>query len=142
MFFECDCGQEAIHIERDLELFDENKRDACLLNFSIYHLGTENHKPTLKEKLRHCWHILRTGKNYSDQIILSEGTARQLGKCILDLVSEKSISEASNIYECGHCGFRGNCYGIPTDVGLSASYCPQCQKNDKLELVVGEGNTN
>jgi len=94
MFFQCDCGQEAIHIERDLEFFEEEKRYVCLLNFSIYHFGIENHKPTLKEKLRHCWHIIRTGKNYSDQIILNQDTARQLGTSILDLVSEKSILEA------------------------------------------------
>ena len=96
MFFKCDCGQEAIHIERDLELLDAPlypKGYECLIYFSIYHYGIDSHKPTLKEKLRHCWQIMKTGKNYPDQIILTQDIAEQLGKYILGLVSKESISK-------------------------------------------------
>lgn len=39
------------------------------------------------------------------------------------------------IYKCGHCGYVGHCYGIPTSAGITAPYCPKCQKNDKLKKV-------
>lgn len=39
------------------------------------------------------------------------------------------------IYKCGHCGYVGHCYGIPTSVGVTAPYCPKCQKNDKLKKI-------
>jgi len=97
MFFKCDCGAEAIHVERDLELFDnKNKRYINLINFSIYHFGTENHKPTLKEKLRHCWAILRTGKNYADQIILAEEAAMKLGEYLIELTN---VDNAAKVIE-------------------------------------------
>lgn len=31
-------------------------------------------------------------------------------------------------YKCGHCGYEGWCGGN----GLSAPWCTQCQRNDKL----------
>lgn len=37
-------------------------------------------------------------------------------------------------YECGHCGFKGQCYGALIGDKVSAPWCPQCEKNDKLEL--------
>ncbi len=91
MFFKCDCGSEAICVEQDLELFDDDKRCSNLIYFSIYHCGTEDHKPSIQEKLRHCWKILKTGKNYADQIILNEGDARTLGEHLIELtyVAEK-----------------------------------------------------
>lgn len=94
MFFECDCGSEAISVERDLELFNNDTRYSHFINFSIYHCGTENHKPTIREKLRHCWVILKTGKNYPDQIILTEDVAMKLGKHLLELTDKDGVAEA------------------------------------------------
>ena len=39
------------------------------------------------------------------------------------------------IYKCGHCGFEGHCYGIPTGKGVTAPFCTKCGKNDKLTLI-------
>ena len=38
-------------------------------------------------------------------------------------------------YRCGHCGYEGYCYGTATSQGVSAPWCPRCQKNNKLTLV-------
>lgn len=38
-------------------------------------------------------------------------------------------------YRCGHCGFEGHCYGVATGHGVSAPFCPNCEKNDKLTLL-------
>lgn len=95
MYFECDCGAEVINVERDLELVAYGKQHYIhWVNFCIYHCGTENHKPTLKEKLRHCWVILKTGKNYADQIALTEDAARKLGKYLVELTNEDNVAEA------------------------------------------------
>ena len=39
------------------------------------------------------------------------------------------------IYKCGHCGFIGYCYGVPTSKGVSAPFCYNCHMNDKLKKV-------
>jgi len=42
------------------------------------------------------------------------------------------------IYQCDHCGYIGPCYGTPIiggrKSGVSAPWCKQCQKNDKLKI--------
>ena len=38
-------------------------------------------------------------------------------------------------YKCGHCGYEGPCYGVATSKGVSAPFCPKCEKNDKLTLL-------
>lgn len=93
MFFKCDCGAEVINVERDIEFIDDNQHCTYFINFCIYHCGTENHKPTLKEKLRHCWQILKTGKNYADQIILTEDIAIKLSEHLIELTDEDNIAE-------------------------------------------------
>ena len=35
-------------------------------------------------------------------------------------------------YHCEQCGYEGNCYGSPSSEGVSAPWCFQCGKNDKL----------
>ncbi|KKM04172.1 hypothetical protein LCGC14_1766880 [marine sediment metagenome] len=35
-------------------------------------------------------------------------------------------------YKCGYCGFVGHCYGVATSEGVSAPYCAECGRNDKL----------
>ena len=40
-------------------------------------------------------------------------------------------------YLCGHCGYQGPCYGSPSGgrIGVSAPWCPRCQRNDKLTTI-------
>ncbi len=33
---------------------------------------------------------------------------------------------------CRQCGFEGYCYGVAHAAGVSAPWCPQCEKNNKL----------
>lgn len=42
---------------------------------------------------------------------------------------------ATNIYHCGHCDYKGPCYGVPSSAGVSAPYCYRCEMNNKLVLV-------
>lgn len=36
------------------------------------------------------------------------------------------------IYHCGHCNYEGHCYGIGHATGVSAPFCKQCGRNDRL----------
>ena len=67
MWYKCDCSNEVLHIEEDVDICGGRK--FVYLNVSIWHRGCDN-KPTIRERLRHCWQILKTGKNYADEIIL------------------------------------------------------------------------
>lgn len=44
----------------------------------------------------------------------------------------------SKKYKCGHCQYEGECYGIPTGLGVSAPFCRKCERNDKLQEIVKE----
>lgn len=59
-------------------------------------------------------------------------------------VAQMSITEA--VYNCGHCGFEGHCYGVPfvsgSSGGVSAPWCPRCGINDKLVPVIPQNSEN
>lgn len=64
----CECTNETL-----MAVYDGNGVD-----IAIYYLSPINY--TLGQKLRHCWHILRTGHPYNDQICLSKRDAKKLAK--------------------------------------------------------------
>lgn len=85
-FFHCDCGAEVIYVEKNKEIIDKEKNIIeTNIDFCIYHMGTQNHQPTFRDKLRHCWQIFKTGKNYSDYIVLSKERAKKLGKYLIEI---------------------------------------------------------
>lgn len=93
-FYECACYCEALNVERDIEILDyKDKAWDVNIYLAMFHRGTENHRPTLREKLRHCWRILKTGKNYADNIILSVEDARKLGLDLTEMTDETKIKE-------------------------------------------------
>jgi len=66
-WYKCDCGSEVLHIEEDVMPLTDGKL-VVYLNVSIMHVDS---RCSLWNRLRHCWHILRTGKSYADEIILN-----------------------------------------------------------------------
>ena len=93
-FFKCNCGAEVVHIEREIDILDKNKDvwDASV-DFAMFHYGTENMRPTLKEKLRHCWQIIKTGKNYPDNIIMNIDEARSMGEFLIKITDETQLKQ-------------------------------------------------
>jgi len=77
-WYKCDCGSEVLHIEEDKE------NGTVYLNISIWLMGYQ--RPTLWQRLKHCWHILRTGQNYADQIILNWNEVTRLHKDLSRIV--------------------------------------------------------
>lgn len=93
-FYECQCHSEVLNVERCVDIIDyKNKAWDINIYFAMWHLGTENHRPTFREKLRHCWRILKTGKNYCDNIILSLEDTRELAKDLIEMTDETKIKE-------------------------------------------------
>jgi len=91
-YYPCSCHSEVVNIERDIEMFGkEDKHYDVSIYFAIYHYGTQDPRPTFSSKLRHCWQILKTGKNYPDNIILSVKEARKLAKELTQMSDEKDI---------------------------------------------------
>jgi len=85
-WYKCDCGSEVLHIEAEAERIADDKL-VVYLNVSIMHVDSRR---SLWNKLRHCWHILRTGKNYADEIILNWENIKKLSE---------DVSEILNRYE-------------------------------------------
>lgn len=93
-FYECQCASEVLNVQRDITIYDYEKEMYDVdIYLAMYHYGTENHKPTLRSKLRHCWQILKTGKNYADNMILSIEDARKLAKDLNEMCDENKIKE-------------------------------------------------
>jgi hypothetical protein len=91
-FYICACYAEILNVEREIDIYNyEDKAWGASICFSIWHRGTDNHKPTLRDKLRHCWRILKTGKNYADEIILSISDSKQLALDLLKFTNEDEI---------------------------------------------------
>lgn len=81
-WYKCDCGSEVLHIEEDVMPITDNKlaTDGKLivyLNVSIMHIDSRR---SIWNRLRHCWHILKTGKNYADEIILNWDNMKKLSE--------------------------------------------------------------
>jgi len=91
-YYPCKCHSEVINIERDIDVFEKGHWDASIY-FAIYHYGTQNPRPTFRNKLRHCWQILKTGKNYPDNIILSTEDAKKLGDELITLSDRDNIEK-------------------------------------------------
>lgn len=68
LFLCCECNSEILVLSPEFE----DKEIYC----SIYKYRYL--KPGLKHRLHHCWHILKTGSPYEDEIILSKNDAKKL----------------------------------------------------------------
>lgn len=93
-FYECQCHAEVLSVERSIYIINyKDKTWDANIYFAMLYYGTQNHRPTLREKLRHCWRILKTGKHYCDEIILSLEDARELAKDLTAMTDEIKIKE-------------------------------------------------
>jgi len=74
--FICSCGSEGITIEK---FSDEDE-----LYLSVWERGF-SYPMTWIQRLKHIWQILRNGKLYGDQLVLSPDTARALANKLNEL---------------------------------------------------------
>lgn len=67
----CDCHAHELHFERD----SEDIKPWWYISFWIQGYRTTS---TWKWRLKYVWHILRTGRPYGDEVILSEPQMKEL----------------------------------------------------------------
>lgn len=69
-WIKCSCWGEAMQLSVD----DDNQIEICIWSTGLYN----DHGLSWKEKIRWIWHLLKTGKPYTDMIMLSPESAKEL----------------------------------------------------------------
>ena len=67
--FSCECSGELLRIEK----IDDNPTEYWI---ALYRLG--NYNPSIKNRIKWAWKILKTGRLHEDQITLSEESVKEL----------------------------------------------------------------
>ena len=78
-FFRCNCSSHALSVEYDKE-YDE-------FSFAYWHIWCVGH--SLRDKLRRCWHVLKTGKPFGDMVEMNSSQVKEL----ISYLSEKVKKE-------------------------------------------------
>lgn len=76
IFIKCKCSGEGMSVEHDPE--DDT------YYFAYWKSGFNPTDMDWRERLRYCWHVLRTGKAYTDELILSAEDVEELTKFLSD----------------------------------------------------------
>lgn len=70
IFIKCKCNGEGMSVEHDT--FDNS------YYFAYWKSGFRPVYMSWRERLRYCWHVIRTGKAYTDELILSQQDVDEL----------------------------------------------------------------
>jgi hypothetical protein len=92
---ECSCAAHLVVAHEDLEIFhctDGSKRYRQEFYLTFFEYG-HNRKPSLKQRLVSCWHLLRKGTYFEDMVVLSPEEALKLGKFLTDKVNKYKQEE-------------------------------------------------
>lgn len=75
----CDCSCHEVHV-----VSYENEPDFPLIELSIwtYYCGE---KATFWQRIRYCWRMIFTGRLYSDQVMLTKKTSKELGEHLIEV---------------------------------------------------------
>ena len=77
-YVECDCGNEILQITEDIEK-GHNDQEFKMYYLSIYERGLNwNNEYGFWQRLKYCWHILKTGKPYADSMVLKRDKLDEL----------------------------------------------------------------
>lgn len=70
IFVKCQCYSEGMSIDYDAQ--DDQ------YYFAYWKQGMTNQALGWKEKIRHCWNIIKTGKPFNDEVIINQEDANKL----------------------------------------------------------------
>jgi hypothetical protein len=82
-FFLCECAEELVALY---------KEDDQLIELSIWQRSLRP-KSTWRSRIRNCWHILRYGHPYCDQVVLSKHKARELAEKLFEFSCDKDVEQ-------------------------------------------------
>lgn len=67
-FFECECKSHALSVYHDKE-YDE-------FDFALWHITMTNNG--IFQRLRLCWHLLKSGNPYGDLVVMNSPQVKEL----------------------------------------------------------------
>lgn len=79
-FVMCSCSSESVLIEKYAH---ENE-----IYLSLFGRGLNVKRYNLKDRLRHIWQILTKGSPYTDEIVLSRDSAKELASTLTTFANE------------------------------------------------------
>jgi hypothetical protein len=85
LYTQCSCGTEMLLIERE-----PDSETSPMWYVSIWRRGHVNYDISWKNRLRHIWHILRTGSLWGDSLVLETKQMKELQDYINKQLPEKS----------------------------------------------------
>jgi hypothetical protein len=85
-FIECECGGEGMLVTHYTNDIHDKEVYLSMFSIGIYTDG----RLTFRERLRHAWHVMKTGKPFDDSLILSEKDTKELGQYLLDIKFEEN----------------------------------------------------
>jgi len=72
-FFKCSCYSHALEIVYMVEKYENDKNSYEDFYFNLWEMGRgDNNIMSWRRRFRWMWHILKTGKPYTDGIILTK----------------------------------------------------------------------
>lgn len=92
-FYECECHGEVIALSIDEDWGDAVEPEECYLAF-FTNCFPSNSKYGWRQKIRHCWHILRTGWPWCDMVVLDKDTAREMGYDLIEFAEKEKADIA------------------------------------------------
>jgi len=88
-FIKCECHLEGLGVD----YFADDDH----YYFSYWKQGLSNKKLSWKAKIRYCWQVLRHGKAFEDEVILSAESANKLCNWIIGTEANKLSDKNDNV---------------------------------------------
>lgn len=80
LIIRCECGTDILMVHEWREKYSGFKSQT--FDLAMFSYGQYQNKPSFIERLKYCWMHLRTGKIFSDEIIMTPKDAKQLADFI------------------------------------------------------------
>jgi len=78
-YFKCGCGHAVLEIDQ----WSDATHPQIYLGFFEIGLNKDN-RYGWKERLRHAWYVIKTGRAFADSVVLEVSEAEALGKALLE----------------------------------------------------------
>ena len=85
--FKCDCHTEGILVHWD-EGFPDCE-DSAGVELAFWQMGHNYGGYNWRYRLRHIWRILKTGRPYTDMVMMKPDTAKAFAERILEIIKEE-----------------------------------------------------
>ena len=89
--YECDCGVEGILLSYGEDDYGKGKHP--YVNMAYWREGHDSSYPMgLWRRIKHCWYVLKTGRIYSDMVLLGQREAGRLGRDLVEFSERREIT--------------------------------------------------